>query len=387
MRLVMALVSLAAVTAYINALAGPVSADPLGTAQANATELSQEVTDEAVLVHQLSLRYESDRAQANFLGSEVASSQATVQSLQARSRRTESLLRQEALFSYTDEVPAASSASQFAGNLVELAAQKAYLSLTLGDVSATVVQLQSEQFQLGRALANLRRQYRSELETGTLAANQRDQAIGDAATLQGMLAQAQSQVALLTSEQHAQAGLPVGNGIVNAVNQQLGTTSSGTRTMAANEQPGTTAATTPASSTPVSSAPATTAPATTAPVATTAPPTTIPPTTVPPTTVPPTTVPPTTSADVSSGASAGEPAPLGGVWLELRDCESGDNYQTDTGNGFYGAYQFAGATWSGLGLPGIASDAPYWVQDEAAQRLQAEYGWKPWPACSAALGL
>ncbi len=208
------------------------------------------------LVHQLSLRYESDRAQANFLGSEVASSQATVQSLQARSRRTESLLRQEALFSYTDEVPAASSVAQFGGNLVELAAQRAYLSLTLGDVSATVVQLQSEQFQLGRALTTLRGQYHSELETGTVAANQRDQAIGEAAALQGMLAQAQSQVALLTSEQHAQAGLPVGNGIVNAVNQQLGTTSSGTRTMAANEQAGTTGPTTTASSTPATTAPA-----------------------------------------------------------------------------------------------------------------------------------
>lgn len=362
----------------------PVSADPLGTAQANAAELSQEVTDEAVLVHQLSLRYESDRAQANYLGSEAATSQATVQSLQARSRRTESLLRQEALFSYTDEVPAASSVAEFGGNLVELAAQRAYLSLTLGDVSATVVQLQSEQFQLGRALTTLRRQYHSELETGTVAANQRDQAIGEAAALQGMLAQAQSQVALLTSEQHAQAGLPVGNGIVNAVNQQLGTTSSGTRTMAANEQAGTTGPTTTASSTPATTAPA---PAATAPATTAAPPTTVPPTTAPPTTAPPTTAPPTTAADVSSGASAGEPPPLGGVWLELRDCESGDNYQTNTGNGFYGAYQFAGATWSGLGLPGIASDAPYWVQDEAAQRLQAEYGWKPWPACSAALGL
>jgi Transglycosylase-like domain len=389
MRLVMALVSLAAVTAFTNALVAPVSADPLGTAQANSAQLSQEVTDEAVLVHQLSLRYESDRAQANYLGSEVASSQANVQSLQARSRRTESLLRQEALFSYTDEVPAASSVAQFGGNLVELAAQRAYLSLTLGDVSATVVQLQSEQFQLGRALTTLRQQYHSELETGTVAANQRDQAIGEATALQGMLAQAQTQVALLTSEQHAQAGLPVGNGIVNAVNQQLGTTSSGTRTMAANEQAGTAGPTTTASSTPATTAPApdATAPATTAPVTTAAPPTTIPPTTAPPTTVPPTTAPPTTSADVSSGASAGEPPPLGGVWLELRDCESGDNYQTNTGNGFYGAYQFAGATWSGLGLPGIASDAPYWVQDEAAQRLQAEYGWKPWPACSAALGL
>ena len=97
-----------------------------------------------------------------------------------------------------------------------------------------------------------------------MAANQRDQAIGEATALQGMLAQAQSQVALLTSEQHAQAGLPVGNGIVNAVNQQLGTTSSGTRTMAANEQAGTTGPTTTASSTPATTAAAATAPATTA---------------------------------------------------------------------------------------------------------------------------
>jgi hypothetical protein len=27
------------------------------------------------------------------------------------------------------------------------------------------------------------------------------------------------------------------------------------------------------------------------------------------------------------------------------------------------------------------------VQDEAAQRLQALYGWGQWPACGAALGL
>jgi hypothetical protein len=78
---------------------------------------------------------------------------------------------------------------------------------------------------------------------------------------------------------------------------------------------------------------------------------------------------------------------MGGVWLELRECESGDNYQANTGNGYYGAYQFSAATWSGLGYPGRADLEPYWVQDEAAQRLQATGGWGQWPACSAALGL
>ena len=370
-RLVVALVGLAAVIGSIDAPIAPVAADPLGSAQVTAAGLSQEVINQAALVHELSERYQFDKAQANYLGGQVASSQASVHALQLRSQHTESLLRREALLSYTDEVPATSSVAQFGGNLVELAAQRAYLSLTLGDVSATVLQLQSEQAQLG-GLSNLRRQYRSEVKTGTLAADQRGRAVSEAAALQGMLAQAQSQVALLTSEQHAQAGLPVGNGIVNAVNQQLGTSSSSGRTMASNQAP-TTAANNTTGPTSV----------TTAPVATTLPATTVPPTTAPPTTVPPTTAPPAAS---SSGAS-GESTPLGGVWLELRDCESGDNYQEDTGNGFYGAYQFAGATWSGLGLPGVASDAPYWEQDEAAQRLQAQYGWKPWPACSAALGL
>lgn len=34
-------------------------------------------------------------------------------------------------------------------------------------------------------------------------------------------------------------------------------------------------------------------------------------------------------------------------WLiELRTCEAGGNYKTNTGNGFYGAYQFMISTWN-----------------------------------------
>jgi hypothetical protein len=75
------------------------------------------------------------------------------------------------------------------------------------------------------------------------------------------------------------------------------------------------------------------------------------------------------------------------VWAELRACESGGNYAEDTGNGYYGAYQFALSTWEGLGFSGLPSDAPPGVQDEAAQELQAAYGWDQWPACAAELGL
>ncbi|HXY44502.1 MAG TPA: transglycosylase family protein [Acidimicrobiales bacterium] len=105
-------------------------------------------------------------------------------------------------------------------------------------------------------------------------------------------------------------------------------------------------------------------------------------TTTPPATIPPATVPATTAAPTIAPT-----APAGGVWYELRLCESGDNYSEDTGNGYYGAYQFSLATWYGLGLSGLPSDASPATQDEAAQELETEYGWGQWPGCAAQLGL
>jgi hypothetical protein len=74
-------------------------------------------------------------------------------------------------------------------------------------------------------------------------------------------------------------------------------------------------------------------------------------------------------------------------FARLRQCESGGNYATNTGNGFYGAYQFDRRTWRGLGYSGTPSDAAPGTQDAAAYELQAQRGWQPWPACSRKLGL
>ena len=71
----------------------------------------------------------------------------------------------------------------------------------------------------------------------------------------------------------------------------------------------------------------------------------------------------------------------------LRGCESGGDYRADTGNGYYGAYQFSASTWQSLGYGGFASDAAPRVQDEAALRLASTKGWNQWPACSRTLGL
>lgn len=79
--------------------------------------------------------------------------------------------------------------------------------------------------------------------------------------------------------------------------------------------------------------------------------------------------------------------PAGGAWAELRQCESGGNYGEDTGNGYYGAYQFLPSTWWALGYSGMPNQAPPAVQDQAARQLLQRQGWGAWPACSAALGL
>ncbi len=103
--------------------------------------------------------------------------------------------------------------------------------------------------------------------------------------------------------------------------------------------------------------------------------------------VAPAPVPAAPAAPAGPVTPAAPVAPSGGVWAELRECESGDNYTIDTGNGYYGAYQFSAATWQGLGYPGLPNQAAPAVQDQAAQELQARSGWGQWPECSLKLGL
>jgi len=96
---------------------------------------------------------------------------------------------------------------------------------------------------------------------------------------------------------------------------------------------------------------------------------------------------PTGVSGLASTLAQGMPATLAGDLARLRQCESSGNYRADTGNGYYGAYQFDLTTWEGLGYQGLPSEAPPAVQDQAAYRLYQERGWAPWPTCSVMLGL
>lgn len=90
---------------------------------------------------------------------------------------------------------------------------------------------------------------------------------------------------------------------------------------------------------------------------------------------------------VPDGVSLHEAQPLAASLAQLRQCEASGNYATNTGNGYYGAYQFDLGTWRGLGLKGLPSEATPEVQDAAAATLHDQRGWAPWPTCSARLGL
>ena len=84
----------------------------------------------------------------------------------------------------------------------------------------------------------------------------------------------------------------------------------------------------------------------------------------------------------AAARAARDAAALGGdKWAALRRCESGGNYGANTGNGFYGAYQFDLQTWQSVGGVGLPSDAPPWEQDARAKALYAARGAQPWPIC------
>jgi len=386
-------------------------------------------------VRTMTRRYETDLSTDAFLHVEATTSRNQVAWLTLRYRRTESLLQQEAVLSFTDGIPALSPAGQSPGSFLAETEKATYEQVAVGNLAENLDQFQAEQAALTTDLANYDRELHADLVTERKVVSDRNAALALAASLQTMLSRARARVMALSSAPRASTGPPVGHGIVRAVAEQLrgagtrlagrsagnpvtnatmqrGTTASSLASSVSATPPRVTTAAAPATATTTTAAPAITtitAPPTTLPPTTlpptTLPPTTLPPTTLPPTTLPPTTLPPTTlplptpvtapptpattAISTAAPATSGQahPPPAGGVWLQLRECESGDNYQSDTGNGYYGAYQFSWQTWASLGYPGRPDLEPYWMQDQAAERLESQYGWGQWPTCSAALGL
>ena len=75
-------------------------------------------------------------------------------------------------------------------------------------------------------------------------------------------------------------------------------------------------------------------------------------------------------------------APTASPVLEaIAACESGGDPTTDTGNGFYGKYQFTLLTWASVGGSGNPAAASEAEQNRRAALLYAREGAAPWPVC------
>lgn len=107
-------------------------------------------------------------------------------------------------------------------------------------------------------------------------------------------------------------------------------------------------------------------------------------TTLPPTT---TTTAPPPPPEVHAAASS-KPVVSGDQFDRLASCETGGTMDpaTNTGNGYYGAFQFDLQTWESTGRSGLPSEHSYGEQKAAAIDLQAVRGWSPWPTCARKLG-
>jgi peptidoglycan hydrolase-like protein with peptidoglycan-binding domain len=82
--------------------------------------------------------------------------------------------------------------------------------------------------------------------------------------------------------------------------------------------------------------------------------------------------------------ASADPSPTD--WSRLRMCEASGNYQINTGNGYYGAYQFNLSTWKSVGGTGYPNQATPAEQDARALKLYRQRGWQPW-TCATILGL
>ena len=86
------------------------------------------------------------------------------------------------------------------------------------------------------------------------------------------------------------------------------------------------------------------------------------------------------AAEAETGQAAAAGAAPGHLQA-IAACESGGNYSTNTGNGFYGAYQFTQETWASVGGTGNPAAASPAEQDKRAAMLYAQQGSSPWPVC------
>ena len=391
-----------------------VSASTPAQIQSEISSLHAQLVNAGANVHQATVAYGAAVASERRLATQVANDKVLADRAAASLSTSEVALRVELVSAYVGGYMTSPVAQAHPGGVgvADPAVAEGYISVATDTLRGVVERFRLARLEWTSAQATVAAREKASQKSVAVAEAARTAAVREATVVSGQIQGLQAQLTALESQAGTRAGAstpqggPVGGGLLQAVQAQLnlaaatggsavgsgsGLSSSGGRSapVTGSSSGATTRVTSPPTAPVEVSTPATTAPATTAPA-----------TTVVRTTAAPATAAPnqSTNTSASSVSGAAQPAtttgsgtagatPNAADWLALRTCESSDNYQENTGNGYFGAYQFSQATWTGLGYPGRPDQEPPSMQDQAAATLQAESGWGAWPSCSAALGL
>lgn len=318
----------------VSVFASAAPADQIPSLQAQANQLAAQIGKGASRIAALTAQYNKYSQQAIDASSQLAAAQAQLTTTQQTINANRETLHREAVTAYMEDGGARGMA--VAGDAANsLIVRQQYMQLASGNVVETLDRLRVGLSDLRTAETSLQQAQVSAQHAADRVTQARQAALMQATQeqqtlnsihgqLATMVAQAAAQAAARQSGARSTQGLPVNGGLLAVV----------TRAVSPPPTPG--------------HGPG-----------------------------PPPPPPP------PSGGGGG----AGGVWAALRQCESSGNYAENSGNGYYGAYQFSQATWTWLGYPGRPDQEPPAMQDAAAQKLQAQSGWGQWPACAAALGL
>jgi hypothetical protein len=328
--------------------------------QARAAEIAATIDSEAVQIHQLAERYLAEKTALAQI--ELRQARTVVQVALARSQLTtaRSTLAQAAISQYVNSGSSTSDTDFLTSDAAGTSAAsegQAYLAVVAGRFQLDEASLQVATTRFASVLTALAGSRRETARALSATTDARRQVVGEISTEQTVLATVKGRMAQLVAEAEAEQA---------AAKQAAAAQAAAAQAAAAQAA----AAQAAAAQAAAAQAAAARRRAHTAPRPS----------------VPQGLPLPGGPASVGTGFAIPKPT-LAADFAALRMCESSDDYAANTGNGYYGAYQFALSTWEGLGFSGLPSAAPAAVQNKAAYELWQQDGWAPWPACSAMLGL
>jgi resuscitation-promoting factor RpfC len=92
-------------------------------------------------------------------------------------------------------------------------------------------------------------------------------------------------------------------------------------------------------------------------------------------------------AGALTAASIAGPSPVASAtavnWDAVAQCESGGDWNINTGNGYYGGLQFLPSTWTANGGVGSPNRASREAQIRVAENTLRSQGIEAWPVCGA----